>query len=528
MHESLPILSALIFFPLGAAFLLMFMRGGDWTYRSFTLIVGIIECLIALPLIFGFQLDNPPPYQFVERMAWIPQWGLEYHLAVDGMSLLMIILSVALLPLCVLCSWTYIGKRVKEFHVNLLIMTAACVGIFAAMDFILFYIFWEAMLIPMYLLIAVWGGPERRYASIKFFLYTLAGSVLLLVAIIAFNYVGSTFQIPELTAMAGEGKFGESFQLWTFLAMSLAFAIKVPMFPFHTWLPAAHVQAPSAGSVLLASVLLKMGAYGFLRFSLPLCPQGSIEMAPIMIAISIASIIYGGFVALGQNDVKKLIAYSSVAHMGFVTLGIFMFHQQGGEGAIMVMLNHGIVTGALFMMVGAIYERSHSREIFDNMGLGKYLPAFMGFFGIFALSSFGFPGMNSFVGEALVLIGAFDSNLWWGFLCIPGAMLAAAYMLRLGLKMAWGEPPSPAGKNWADLNVREWVYLTPLAFLVFYIGLAPGLTMRVVTPSIEKVLEGFPDSGTMDGRTIVNLQEEHRQALGEVMAEDGLTLSSAE
>ncbi len=483
-ETAFPVLTVLIFFPLAAALGLMFGRGSDWSYRVFTLLAGIVECLLALPLLLGFQLGEAG-MQFVELKPWMPQWGLNYYLAVDGISLFMVLLSVIMLPLCVLCSWTYIGKRVKEFHVNLLFMTAACVGVFAAMDFVLFYIFWEAMLIPMYLLIAVWGGPEKQYASIKFFLYTLAGSTLLLVAIVAFFHQTGTFAIPEL--MKAEYSF--HFQVLTFLAMSLAFAIKVPMFPFHTWLPAAHVQAPAAGSVLLASVLLKMGAYGFLRFSIPLAPDASVFFAPLMLAISIASIIYGGFVALGQSDIKKLIAYSSVAHMGFVTLGIFVFNQRGVEGAIMVMLNHGIVTGALFMMIGLIYERSHSRDISDNQGLGKFLPAYMGFFGLFSLASLGFPGLNSFVGEALVLIGAFDFSTGWGLASIPGAMLAAAYMLRLGLRMAWGEPASPKGNAWPDLNVREWVYLAPLAILTVYIGLAPGLTLSAISPSVGKLLE---------------------------------------
>jgi len=344
--------------------------------------------------------------------------------------------------------------------------------------------------VPMFLLIAVWGGPDRRYASVKFFLYTLAGSTLLLVAIIAFYKTGGTFSIPELT----EKTYSFRFQFWVFLAMALAFAIKVPMFPFHTWLPAAHVEAPTAGSVLLASILLKMGAYGFLRFCLPMTPDASIYFAPMMIAISVASILYGGFVALGQKDMKKLIAYSSVAHMGFVTLGIFIFSLRGFQGALMVMLNHGITTGALFMLVGAIYERSHSREISQNMGLGKYLPAYMFFFGLFALSSLGFPGTNSFVGELLVLVGIFKANPWVGAAIIPGVMLGAAYMLRLGQKLAWGVPTQ--AKSWPDLNFREWSYLVPLAILVFYIGLAPGLTLRAIDPTLNRVLERFSSKPT--------------------------------
>jgi len=476
----MPILSILTFFPLAACFVLPFLRN-EKTVRVFSLLVGIAEVLIALPL-FRFSLTTPG-YQFVEKIAWMPQWGLTYYMGMDGISLLMVLLTILLLPLCVLCSWSYISKRVKEFHFSLLLMTSACIGVFLALDLVLFYIFWEAMLVPMFLLIAVWGGPERRYASVKFFLYTLAGSTLLLVAIIALYKVGGTFSIPDLT----EQTFSFRFQFWVFLAMALAFAIKVPMFPFHTWLPAAHVEAPTAGSVLLASILLKMGAYGFLRFCLPLTPDASIYFAPMMIAISIASILYGGFVALGQKDMKKLIAYSSVAHMGFVTLGIFIFSLRGFQGALMVMLNHGITTGALFMLVGAVYERSHSREIANNMGLGKYLPAYMFFFGLFALSSLGFPGTNSFVGELLVLIGVFKASPWVGAAIIPGVMLGAAYMLRLGQKLAWGEPTQ--AKAWKDLNLREWSYLVPLAILVFYIGLAPGLTLRVIDPTLNRVLD---------------------------------------
>jgi NADH-quinone oxidoreductase subunit M len=477
-----PTLTILIFFPVAACLVLPFIKG-DRTIRLFSLGVGLVEALLSLPL-FRFDL-SVSGYQFEEKVVWVQQWGLHYHLGMDGISLLMVLLTVLLLPLCVLCSWTYIRTRVKEFHFSLMLMTSACVGVFLALDFVLFYIFWEAMLVPMFLLIAVWGGPQRRYASLKFFLYTLAGSTLLLVAMVAFYLAGGTFSIPELSTRT----FPFGFQCWTFLAMAFAFAIKVPMFPFHTWLPAAHVEAPTAGSVLLASVLLKMGAYGFMRFCLPMAPQASVYFAPLMIAISIASILYGGFVALGQRDMKKLIAYSSVAHMGFVTLGIFMFSQRGLEGALMVMLNHGITTGALFMLVGCVYERSHSREISENMGLGKYLPAYMGFFGLFALSSLGFPGTNSFVGEILVLIGVFADKPWVGAAAIPGVLLGAAYMLRLGQKLAWGAPTQ--AKGWKDLNAREWLYLAPLAVLVIYIGLAPGLTLRAMDPTLNRVLNEF-------------------------------------
>ncbi len=443
---------------------------------------SLIELLLAIPTL-GFQFNAD--FQFVERIPWVAKWGLEYYLAVDGISILMVWLSLVVLPLCVMCSWTYIGKRVKEFHFCLLFMTAACVGVFCAMDFVLFYVFWEAMLIPMYLLIAVWGGDDRKYASIKFFLYTLAGSTLLLAAIVAFRISGGTFAIPELMTQT----FGFRFQFWAFLAMALAFAIKVPMFPFHTWLPAAHVQAPAAGSVILAAVLLKMGTYGFLRFCLPLTPAASEYFAPMMIAISIASILYGGAIALGQSDIKKLIAYSSVAHMGFVTLGIFLFNMRGVQGALFQMLNHGIITGALFMMIGCVYERSHSREISHNMGMGKYMPGFMAFWGLYALASFGFPGTNGFVGEMLVFVGAFKHAIWLGMAIVPGALLGAAYMFRVSLKMAWGVPGT--AKGWKDLNAREYMYLIVPAVFVLYIGLNPAIFFKVIDPSVQKLLKDF-------------------------------------
>ncbi len=480
MQFGFPVLTVLIVLPLATAGVLLFLRQ-ERTVRLLTLVVGILECLLCLRLLS--YAPQGAAFQFEEKADWLPALGMTYHLGLDGLSLYMVLLTALMLPLCVLGSWTYISKRIKEFHFCLLLMTSACIGVFAALDFVLFYVFWEAMLVPMYLLIAVWGGPRRRYASIKFFLYTLAGSTLLLAAIVAFHHVGGSFSIPELM----EKSYSFKFQIWAFLAMALAFAIKVPMFPFHTWLPAAHVEAPAAGSVFLAAILLKMGAYGFLRFCLPLTPAASVVAAPVMIAISIASILYGGCIALVQTDIKKLIAYSSVGHMGFVTLGIFLFSVSGISGAILQMLNHGITTGGLFMMVGLLYERSHSREIADNQGLGKHMPAFMFLLGLFSFSALAFPGTNSFVGEILVLIGAFKGNVWIGFAAVPGAMLAAAYMLRLLQRVTWGAPTS-FKPSWWDLRVREWVTLVPLAVLVLYIGLAPSLAIKTMEPSIERVL----------------------------------------
>ena len=526
--NSLPVLSLLIILPVVASLLVAFIKD-DLMIRRVTLGASVAEILLALPLL-GFTPDGG--FQFVEKATWVASWGLEYHLAVDGISILMIWLTVATLPMCVLCSWTYIGQRIKEFHICILLMTTACIGVFSAMDFVLFWVFWEAMLVPMYLLIAVWGGDQRKYASIKFFIYTIAASTLLLAAIVAFRVAGGTFSIPELMTK----NFSFNFQFWAFIAMALAFAVKVPMFPFHTWLPAAHVQAPSAGSVILAAVLLKMGAYGFLRFCLPLTPMASAALAPVMIAISIVSIIYGGFVALGQSDIKKLVAYSSVAHMGFVTLGIFLFDTQGVQGALLQMLNHGIITGGLFMMIGTIYERSHSREISANQGLGKYLPAFMFFWGLFALASLSFPGTNGFVGEVLVFAAAFRVDPIVGALIVPGALLGAAYMFRVSLKMAWGQPASPVeGHNaqedpetpndgsadadvkeavaehdahedhggghghhdddrkskWGDLNKRELFYCIVPAVMVLVIGLAPTPFLNIVSPSVDKLLTDY-------------------------------------
>ncbi len=466
-----PILSTVIFLPLVGVLFLLFLRD-DVKIKMTAFVAGILTLAVSLVLFFNF---NPKTalFQFGERIPWIPAYNIGYVLGVDGISIMLIVLTALISPLCVLCSWKAIDKRVKEFMICILLMETAMIGVFCSLDFILFYVFWEAMLIPMYLLIAIWGGPQKDYASLKFFIYTLFGSVFLLVAIIALYLANGTFSIPEAMFKG----YGFQFQIWVFLAFAIAFAIKVPMFPFHTWLPAAHTEAPTAGSVLLASILLKMGTYGFLRFCLPIVPQASFYFAPFMIVLSIIAIIYGGLVCLGQTDMKKLIAYSSVAHMGFVTLGIFTFTVYGFIGAMLQMLNHGITTGALFLMVGIIYERTHSRQIFDNAGLGKFLPAYVGFFGLFAVSSFAFPGTNSFVGELYVLISTFAKSRTAGFFAAVGAVVAAAYMLRLLKQIVWGREDK---RDLADLNVREFVYLTPLAVFVLWVGLFPSPFIRVM------------------------------------------------
>jgi len=482
MNNGTPWLSILIFLPLAGALVQMLLPTGN-VARLWTLAITVITAAISLPLYFNFD-PNTALYQFGEHHVWVPSLNISYTLGIDGISLLLVLLTTLLMPLCVLGSWKYIEKRVKEFMICLLLMESTMLGVFMALDFVLFYILWEAMLIPMYLMIGVWGGPRKTYASIKFFLYTLAGSVMLLVAIIALYLKTGSFSIPQ---MMGQD-YSATFQLWVFLAFFLAFAIKVPMFPFHTWLPAAHVEAPTAGSVILASVLLKMGTYGFLRFCLPITPAAALSLMPYILWLSVAGILYGGFTALAQSDMKKLIAYSSVGHMGFVTLGIFVLNTNGVEGAIIQMINHGITTGALFLCVGMIYERTHSRELSMAKGVGKYMPIYVTFLAFFSLSSLAFPATNSFVGEFLILVGAFAHNKILAACAIPGAVLAAAYMLRMLQKVIWGGTDNPDQSYLKDLSLREIVTLAPLLVFVFWIGLAPKPFMDVMHTSVAHLL----------------------------------------
>ncbi len=387
-----PFLSALIFLPLVGALVLLLSSNENFA-RFWALLVTGATAVISLPLYFGFD-PTTAKYQFGESHPWITFFNLKinYTVGVDGISLLLVLMTTLLMPLCVLGSWRYIQTRVREFMICLLIMETSMIGVFVALDFVLFYVLWEAMLIPMYLLIAIWGGPRKTYASIKFFLYTLAGSVLLLVAIIALYLQNDSFSIPLMMGQA----YSTNFQIWVFLAFFLAFAIKVPMFPFHTWFPAAHVEAPTAGSVILASVLLKMGTYGFLRFCLPITPEATLIFMPYVLWLSVAGILYGGFTALAQSDMKKLIAYSSVGHMGFVTLGIFVLNTSGLEGALIQMINHGVTTGALFLCVGMIYERTHSRELASATGIGKVDAGLCDLSGHFLAIFVGLPGNQLF------------------------------------------------------------------------------------------------------------------------------------
>ena len=485
------VLSVLIFSPLAAAAVAAFLKREDWI-RWWTLGFTSALAVFSLPLYWRFDLATAA-FQFRQTVGWIPAFKIQYAVGIDGISLLLVLLTTLMMPLCVMASWRYIQTRVAEFMICLLVMETAMIGVFCALDLVLFFCFWEAMLIPMALLIGIWGGPRKVYASLKFFIYTMSGSVFLLVAIIALYLKVGSFSIPE---MMGRG-FSHEFQFWIFLAFFISFAIKVPMFPFHTWLPAAHVEAPTAGSVLLASVLLKMGTYGFLRFSLPMAPYATQLFTPFILWLSVIAILYGGFTALAQTDLKKLVAYSSVAHMGFATFGIFALNKAGVEGAVLVMINHGVTTGALFIVVGIIYERLHTRDLARTAGMGKIMPVFALFAGVFALSSLAFPGTNSFIGEFLVMSGGFSAILSGTapvskvlIIClVPGVILSAAYMLRMLQKLAYGGTRNPDHSELRDLGFRELATLVPLLVFVFWIGLHPAPFTNVMHASVRHLLE---------------------------------------
>jgi len=486
--NGFPWLTAIVFLPLAGTVLLFFLK--DAAVRWVALGVALADFALSLPLWILFD-PSTPRMQFAEQAAWIVSPPINYSVGVDGISLPLILLTTFLTPLCVLVSWTAIQTRVKGFMACLLVMETAMLGVFVALDFVLFYVFWEAMLIPMYLLIGVWGGPNRVYAAVKFFLYTLTGSVLFLVAILVlFFQGGQTFDILLLSRV----EYSSTLQFWLFLAFFAAFAVKVPMFPFHTWLPDAHVEAPTAGSVILASVLLKMGAYGFLRFALPMLPDAAAAFTPMMVALSLTAILYGAYMALAQADLKKLIAYSSVSHMGFVTLGIFALNAQGIEGAMMQMINHGITTGALFLCVGIIYERTHSRMIADNGGLAKPMPRYATFLVIFALSSLGLPGTNSFVGEFLVLVGTFLWSKPATAIAALGIILAAVYLLWMVQRVVFELPTGRTAPTLVDLNLREFVTLAPLVVLVFWIGFFPQPVLTPMHASVNHLIEELDEA----------------------------------
>jgi NADH-quinone oxidoreductase subunit M len=488
-----PILSTVIFLPVFGALLLLFIkRSAEITTKVIALITSIATFLLSLPLFTNFNMSTHK-MQFVERHSWIPDWNINYYLGIDGISVLFVLLSGLTAILCVLISWNSIKTKVKEFYIAILLTTAAMIGVFCSLDFFLFYLFWEAMLIPMFLIIGVWGGPNRIYAAIKFFLYTLVGSVLMLVGIIViYFYAGKTFNILELMTK----NFPYTMQFWLFWAFFAAFAVKVPMFPVHTWLPDAHTEAPTAGSVILAAILIKMGAYGFLRFSIPLFPDAAKAMTPVMLTLSVIAIIYGAVICLGQTDLKRLIAYSSVSHMGFVTLGIFALNSQGLEGGILQMINHGVVTGALFLSVGIIYDRTHSRQIADYGGLASVMPIYASCFMVFTLAAIGFPATNGFIGEFLIILGGFTANRLAGVLAATGIIIGAGYMLWLYQNVFFMKINKKI-VGLPDMDVRETIILIPLLILVFWIGVYPTPFLGFMHASVQHLLERVNMTGGM-------------------------------
>ena len=487
------LISLTIFLPLiGAGALMLVPKQREEAIRVLALIVSLAVLAVSLPL---FWLYKPVAGDLASLwlketvVDWIPRFGIHYAVGIDGISLFLVLLTTFLTPICLLASWKYISKRVKEYYISFLLLETGMLGVFSAVDMFLFYVFWEVMLVPMYLIIGVWGGPRRIYAAVKFFIYTMIGSVLMLAAILYMYFaVGKgTFDYFAWLGYHME----PSIQTWLFLAFALAFAIKVPMFPFHTWLPDAHVEAPTAGSVILAGVLLKMGTYGFIRFAMPLYPDATMKFIPLICGLAVVGIIYGALVSMVQKDVKKLVAYSSVSHLGFVMLGLFALTTQSVEGSILQMINHGLSTGALFLLVGILYERRHTRMIADFGGIAKIMPAFAVILMITTLSSVGLPGTNGFVGEFLILIGSFKSQMVFTIFAASGVILAAVYMLWMYQRVMFGKVTHEENQNLKDLNFREWAYLLPIMLFIFWIGVYPRTFLDKMAPSVEQLLTTF-------------------------------------
>jgi NADH-quinone oxidoreductase subunit M len=480
------VLSLVTFFPLlGALLIAAQNREAKNNARWIALYTTLFTLGVALYIWAHFDKANSG-FQFVEETAWLGG-SINYKMGVDGISVLFVVLTAFLMPLCIIASWQSVESRVKEYLIAFLVMETLMLGVFCALDLVLFYLFFEGGLIPMFLIIGVWGGERRVYASFKFFLYTLLGSVLMLLALMAMYWHAGTTDIPTLLAH----RFPGGMQWWLWLAFFASFAVKLPMWPVHTWLPDAHVEAPTAGSVILAAILLKMGGYGFLRFSLPMFPLASQEFAPLVFALSIVAIIYTSLVALAQEDLKKLIAYSSVAHMGFVTMGIFSFTVQGVDGAIFQMLSHGLVSAALFLCVGVVYDRMHTRRIDAYGGLVNRMPLYAAVFMVFTLANVGLPGTSGFIGEFLSLVGAFKASTWVAFLATSGVILSAAYALYLYRRMMFGPLEKPSLRTIADLGYREVLVFTPLVLLVVLFGFYPSPLLDVTAVSVKKLVSGY-------------------------------------
>ena len=486
---SWPLLSFTIFLPLIGSLIIFFIKDDEKSssnikLAALTTSLSTFILSIFIWLLFDNSLNH---YQLVEKYRWFSDYNFYYHVGVDGISLFMILLSTFLTPFCILASWNSIKVRIKEYMISFLLLETFMIGMFSSIDILLFYIFFEAVLIPMFLIIGIWGGKNRIYASFKFFLYTLLGSVLMLIAIILIYQITGSMSIQELQG----NYFIKRIQLWLWLAFFASFAVKIPMWPFHTWLPDAHVEAPTAGSVILAGVLLKMGGYGFIRFSLGMLPEASHFFAPFIFYLSIIAIIYTSLVALAQSDMKKLIAYSSVAHMGFVTIGIFVVNQQGMEGAMIQMLSHGIVSAALFLTVGVIYDRMHTREINFYGGLVNSMPKYAVFFMIFTLASIGLPGTSGFVGEFLTILGAFKFNTFLAFFAATGIVLSAVYMLYLYKRIIFGVQINDKLKNILDLDLREKFIMIPLVIIIILMGIFPNIFLDPMRLPIETIINNY-------------------------------------
>jgi NADH-quinone oxidoreductase subunit M len=486
------LLSWVLFTPLIGMLLLLLIPGRNKNaIRLWANFVGFIGFLISIPLVTGFD-KNQDGFQFMERADWIPSIGATYSIGIDGISLLLVMLTTVIGFLSILCSWSAIQDRLKEYYAMFLLLQVGMLGVFVSLDFFLFYVFWEVVLIPMYFIIGIWGGERKLYAAIKFFIYTAAGSVLMLLGILVlyFQYHSQfgvyTFEISKLMNMT----LPVDVQRWVFWALFLGFAVKVPMFPFHTWLPDAHTEAPTAGSVILAGVLLKMGTYGFIRFSLPLLPKAAIDplIVKTLVVLSIIAIIYGALVCLMQKDWKRLVAYSSVSHLGFCTLGIFALTPNGLSGSVIQQVNHGISTGMLFLIVGVIYERRHARAISEYGGLAKVMPNYAVVFAIAMLSSAGLPMLNGFIGEFTILAGTFEVNRVWAAFAVTGVILAAAYLLWLYQRTMLGQVTNPKNENLPDLNLREWAIFLPLIAWVFWIGLYPKPYFDILEKPVAQIV----------------------------------------
>ncbi|MCB1651430.1 MAG: NADH-quinone oxidoreductase subunit M [Alphaproteobacteria bacterium] len=501
--EGFPLLSVIAFSPLAGVLALLMIRGAPEVVALNSKRVALFTSLF--PLIGGIFMylffdGQSADFQFVEDSGWLKALGFRYQMGVDGISMFFVLLSVFLTPICILSAWEAIQTRVREYMVAFLILETLMVGTFCALDTVLFYVFFEGVLLPMFLIIGVWGGPRRVYASYKFFLYTLLGSVLMLVGMLVLYAQTGTTDIRVLM----ENPVASHLQYWLWLAFFASFAVKMPMWPVHTWLPDAHVEAPTAGSVILAGVLLKMGGYGFLRFSLPMFPEASAYFTDFVFVLSVIAIIYTSLVALVQEDMKKLIAYSSVAHMGFVTLGIFTATMQGVQGAIFQMLSHGLISGALFLCVGVVYDRLHTREMARYGGIVKNMPRYATVFMIFMLGSVGLPGTSGFVGEFLVLLGTFQVHTVYAALAATGVVLGAAYMLMLYRRVVFGPPAHNDALAMPDLSLREFWILAPLVVLVLWLGVFPNQVNNKIAPSVERLISLYQTGQPVDVRAVDN------------------------